>query len=382
MPILPIEELKQAVLGGKISAISIDTSVFEQHQFGFETGVLAQMSQFDGSNIQHLVVDTVLHEIKSHLNAQSELVKAQVKNALKPLGNSWGVDKESQEETMKVLFGEKSGSTRTKERLDAFLLDSSAVILESPDLVKLSDILARYFHAKPPFGDKESKKREFPDAVALLALEGWGGQQNRGVLVVSRDGDWKRFCEESESVYFIDNLPQALSAFHVGADDAAQLFRTAVTQGQINDLYALILEALNSQADKIEVDFEGHANWYYKDELTQIEVASIAQSFAQQLSEFEVLDFSDNELQMQTTLQACVAAQFVVGFQHWDSIDKEYVRMGSTTVDRTEERELDIILTVTIANGAVNLEHVELLPFRTSFDFGEVEPDWMDGDGE
>jgi hypothetical protein len=382
MPILPIEELKQAVVGGKIGAISIDTSVFEQNQFGFETGVLAQMSQFDGSTIQHLVIDTVLHEVNTHLNTQSELVKAQVKNALKPVSNSWGADKKTREEAIKVLFGEQSGTERTKDRLDQFLRNSSAVVLRSSDFVKLSAVLARYFDTKAPFGVKDAKKREFPDAVALLALEGWAGQQKEGVLVVSRDGDWKRFCEGSESVYFIDNLPQALSTFHVESNDAAQLFRTAVEQSQISDLDAQILEELYSQADKIEVDFEGHANLHYDEELTQIEVAAIEQPFSKQLSKFEVLDYSGNELQLQTTLRASVTAQFVVSFQHWDGIDKEYLGMGSTTVEMTEECDLDVILTVSFANGEVTLEQVELLPLHTSFDFGEVEPDWMDGDVE
>lgn len=382
MPILAIAELKQAVVGGKIGAISIDTSVFEQNQYGFEAGVLAQMSQFDGSDIQHLVVDTVLHEVKTHLYAQSELVKAQVKNALKHVSNSWGIDKKTLEEAMKVLFGEHSGTERTKERLDEFLRNSSANVLVSSDFVKLPDVLSRYFDMKAPFGDNDAKKREFPDAVTLMALEGWAAQKNEGVLVVSRDGDWKRFCEESESIYFIDNLPQALSAFHVEADDAAQLFRTAVARSQISDLDAQILEALNSQADKIDVDFEGHANWYYEEELTQVEVAAIEQPFSTQLGEFEILDYSDDELQLKTTLRAGVAAQFVVSFQHWDSIDKEYVGMGSTTVERTEDCDLDVLLTVSFASGRVTLEQVELLPFHTSFDFGDVEPDWMDGDGE
>lgn len=382
MPILPIEELKQAVVGGKIGAISIDTSIFEQNQYGFETGVLAQMSQFDGSNIQHLVVDTVLHEVSTHLSTQSELVKAQVNNALKPVSNSWGTDKKTRDEAIKVLFGDQSGTERTKQRLDEFLGKSSAVVLNSSDFVKLSAVLARYFDTKAPFGDKDAKKREFPDAVALLALEGWAEQNKEGVLVVSRDGDWKRFCEGSESVYFIDNLPQALSTFHVESNDAAQLFRTAVAQSQISDLEAQILEELNSQADKIEVDFEGHANWHYEEELTQIEVAVIEQPFSKQLSEFEVLDYSDNELLLQTALRACVTAQFVVSFQHWDGIDKEYLGMGSTTVESTEERDLDVILTVSFANGKVTLEQVELLPLHTSFDFGEVEPEWMNDDVE
>lgn len=382
MPILSAQDLKQAVVDGVIGAISIDTSIYEQNQYGFETGVLAQMSQFDDGHIKHLVADTVLHEVRAHLSEHSELVKAQIKNALKPVGNSWGIDKTTREDAIAKLFGELSGSEKTEERINAFLESSAAIVLESSSIVKLSDVLDRYFKTRAPFGDRDAKKREFPDAIALLALEGWSQQNGAGVLVVSRDGDWKLFCEDSKVVYFVDSLPQALSALHINSDDAAQRFRTAVEQSQIGDLDAQLLDALNAQADKIEVDFEGHANWHYEDELIGIEVVATELPLSEQLSGFEVLDYSDNELQLQTTLRVGIAAQFSVSFNHWDSSDREYLGIGSTTVEKTEERELNAILTVRFNNGVVALEQVELLPFRTSFDLGEVEPDWMDSDSQ
>lgn len=45
-----------------------------------------------------------------------------------------------------------------------------------------------YFDLRPPFEPNEGKKAEFPDAIALLELEGYGEQKRRYVLAVSRDG--------------------------------------------------------------------------------------------------------------------------------------------------------------------------------------------------
>ncbi|MCR4470036.1 hypothetical protein [Burkholderia sp. SCN-KJ] len=39
-----------------------------------------------------------------------------------------------------------------------------------------------------------SRSHEFPDAVALLALEHWAAEHDTAVLVVSTDSDWQRFC--------------------------------------------------------------------------------------------------------------------------------------------------------------------------------------------
>lgn len=52
--IISIEELKQAVVCGRVGAISIDTSFVERYQYGFESGVLAKMSQFRRTNTIHL----------------------------------------------------------------------------------------------------------------------------------------------------------------------------------------------------------------------------------------------------------------------------------------------------------------------------------------
>jgi len=376
MPIFSLDELKQAVVGGKIGAISIDTTIFEQYQFGFEMGVLAQMAQFGRLDADHLVFDTILHEIRSHLVTQADLNKAHVKNSLKPLGNSWGIERDVRDKAMSLLFEDQAGKDRTQDRIETFVNVSSATTLACADYVNLSDLLARYFDTRPPFGDKEAKKREFPDALTLMAIESWAAKNRKQVITVSKDGDWKRFCAESELVFFVDNLPEALSVFHVGADDALHLFKVALAQGVINNLDVDILEAINSQADKIEVEIEACANWYYEAELDQVNV-SANPPFTEQLKVFEVINYEDNQLELRTTVQADVTAQFVASFQQWDGIDKDYMSMGSATVEKTEVLELELIISVEFTNGQVALQHVELLPYRTTMDFGEIEPDWM-----
>ncbi len=376
MPVVSLEELKQAVVGGRVGAISIDTSIIEKNQFGFESGVLAKMSQFSRADTSHLVLDIILHEVRSHLVTQSDLVRTQVKNALKPLGNAWGIDKEQRGEALKVLFGDQSGSDKTEERLQDFLHDSSATVLNSVDYVALPEVLSRFIETKPPFGNKEAKKHEFPDAIALLALQEWATQHETTVVAVSTDGDWKRFCAESDRIFYVDDLGHALSVFQAGADDAAALFRSMLEDGKIDGLEASILEAIDSQSDKIDVNFEASANWYYEADLNQIQVSS-TDALAAQMRNFDVLQYEGNELVLQTSVDIDVTAEFSVSFQHWDGIDREYMGIGSTSVEKKETLNLDLVVTVLFENGSATLDQIELLPTSTTMEFGEVEPDWM-----
>ncbi|AYR19469.1 PIN domain-containing protein [Alcaligenes faecalis] len=380
MPIISIDELKLAVIKGDVGAISIDTSTVEKYQYGFETGLLAKMSQFSRLDTDHLVLDIILHEMKSHLLGQADLIKTQVQNSLKPLGNSWGIEKERRDEVLKSLFGEQTVNERTEKRLQDFLYNTSATILECADLVDLQQVLSRYTETKPPFGNKEAKKNEFPDAIALLALEGWAAK-NKKVIAVSNDGDWKRFCADSDLIYFVDNLAHALSVFQGDADDAAKLFRAALDAGKLDDLDEYLLDAINSQSDKIRVDFEAAASWYYESELVQVTV-SANEPLIEQVKGFEVVEYANNTLVIQTTLTVDVTPQFVVSFDLWDYVDREYVGMGSTTVEATEEMDLNLVITTIFEDGQITIDSAELLPEGIVMDFGEIEPDWMGDSSE
>lgn len=381
MPVISVEELKQAVVGGRVGAISIDTSIVERHQYGFESGVLAKMSQFSRANTTHLALDIILYEMRSHLTKEADLVRSQVKNALKPLGNSWGIDKALREEALRILFGDQSGDARTEERLQEFLDDSSATVLNCAEFVGLPEVLSRFVETKPPFSNKEAKKHEFPDAIALLSLEGWAIKNGTTVIAVSSDGDWKRFCSESDRVFYVDDLAHALSVFQAGADDAATLFKAMLGDGKIEELDSIILDAISAQSDKISIDFEAAANWYYEAELDRVEVSSET-SLADQLKAFDVVEYEDDTLVLQTSLTIYVTAYFIASFQHWDSIDREYIGMGSATVSQTETLDLDLIITVIFDNGSATIDSVELLPASTTMNFGEIEPDWMSDSGD
>lgn len=381
MPVISIEKLKQAVVGGRVSAISLDTSIVERHQYGFESGILAKMSQFGRGDTAHLALDIVLHEMRAHLTKEADLVRSHVRNALKPLGNSWGIDKERRTEAIRILFGDQSGKTKTEERLQDFLDNSSAKVLSCADFACMQDVLTRFVETRPPFGKNDAKKHEFPDAIALLALEGWAAKNETTVVAVSSDSDWKQFCSESDRVYYVDDLAHALSVFQTDADDAVALFKDLLRDGKVDELDAILLDAIGAQSDKISIDFEAASNWYYEAELDHVEVSSET-PLADQILAFDVIEYEEKTLVFQTSLTIDVTAHFIASFQHWDSIDREYITMGSTSVCKTEALDLDLIITVFFDNGSATIDLVELLPASTTMDFGEIEPDWMGDSGD
>jgi hypothetical protein len=256
VPIISAADLKHQVISGNVKAITLDTSTVESFKFGFEVGVLAKMEQFSKTDADHLVLDIVLHEIRTHLTSQAELDYAHVKNALKTLGNSWGVDKAERDNALASIFHNQTAAQATSERLEAFLSGSAAVQISCGDYADIKKILPLYYAGRPPFGAKEAKKREFPDAVALLALEAWAEEKSTKVVAVSSDGDWKSYCANSPNIFLIEELSTALSAFQGDADDAAETFRSLLKAGDVVDLVDTIYDELTTEVDRIDIDFE------------------------------------------------------------------------------------------------------------------------------
>ncbi|MFH4307413.1 PIN domain-containing protein, partial [Acinetobacter baumannii] len=65
--------------------------------------------------------------------------------------------------------------------------------------------------ATPPFGKEVKKKNEFPDAITLNAIEEWAKQNNKKVLAIACDNDWKSYCEKSENIEYNDDLATVLA---------------------------------------------------------------------------------------------------------------------------------------------------------------------------
>ncbi len=81
--------------------------------------------------------------------------------------------------------------------------DWNAHVHAAADL-RAGPVLDRYFERRAPFDDRGSK--EFPDAFALLALEGWCVGAQERVYVVSKDKAVGRAAEASEHLIAVCDL--------------------------------------------------------------------------------------------------------------------------------------------------------------------------------
>jgi hypothetical protein len=89
-------------------------------------------------------------------------------------------------------------------RVENELIDAGVEIIRATE-VPAGPVFEAYFAVKPPFAPGE-KRKEFPDAFVVAALEAWCENQREEMHVLSTDGTVREACEASDSLYHLEAL--------------------------------------------------------------------------------------------------------------------------------------------------------------------------------
>ena len=76
-------EIKERIADGRISGISLDTSIFDGNGNRFERGLLAKLNQFKNTSVEFVLSDVVLGEVRSHVIRDAQEAKSTTVAALK-----------------------------------------------------------------------------------------------------------------------------------------------------------------------------------------------------------------------------------------------------------------------------------------------------------
>jgi hypothetical protein len=375
---LSVDEIRMAVADGRLKAITVDTSVVDALQRGLEHGPLKRLAQFRGSTTRLVLSDVVRNEIEAHLRKDAKDAGAALDKALRHVGAAWRVDAQRLSQTRQALVGEQDADRVALTRLDDWMAATGTQVVRAQDHASIDELLSRYFEHRPPFAPG-AKKNEFPDALALLSLEAWADANDALVLAVSKDGDWAAFCEASKRLIAIDDLPTALACFQ--NDEARYGCQIAVARTRDNDgigLLAAIERRLREWDESIEFSSEANSQFQWTEDMVEADYKVVGLSGVNDDGDIEPLAYGDGELVVSLCVDVNAKVIGYFTFDKWDTIDREYLSMGTGSSSVQEQ----IVLDVTVTLGGRVPEHpevldVEILPRHVSIDFGEIEPDWM-----
>lgn len=376
------DEIKRAISDNEISAITLDTSVFDGNGNRFEHGLLPRLAQFNTTDVSLVLSDVVAGEVCKHVTQEAADAQSKVAAALKEVGKAWQVSNGQRDEALTLLFGKELPEALARRRFNAFAKAVGAGIIESGPRVDVARMLDDYFSSKPPFGKSALKKNEFPDAIALQALESWAAEQNTVLLAVSRDTDWKKFAKTSEHLVVIDDLAQALGYFHQNANVACARLVERVANGQL-DLIDTIRGVIESEVDRSVFIPEMESAYNFDADVHEVVVKDVVlDPIAYLAGPFSVVDKpSETELVVEAEVDVEIEVAADITFSVRDSTDGDQVPIGSARSKATMNLTFNVLLTFEgdLAADAQLLDAEVWTKGKNRYitvNFGEVSPQW------
>jgi len=339
------------------------------------------LEQYKEGLIQVVLSEIVFRELNVMLVAKAKEVHDAVSKALKEgLSNSQFTG--DQKAAMERLHGEMiAPEEHAKKQLKQFVEATGAHIVPA-EKAAMKAILTAYFKREPPFSNK-GKKNEFSDAISLLSLEAWAREHGKRVLAVSNDTDWKAFADASEFVDCIDDLGKAMQTLADAATAAEPDARKILDAIRANDPVALreafdrgIRRAVESESPYVEFDGpmpgeeEGVSLSLVEYRIPDLEPG---------LDELTIVRISADGFVMRVPIHLKVSATVDISFAVYDSVDKDYVPMGSTSVEQEVEfdahalidcRRIDPVEGISVD---YEIEDAQLVGTPSSIDIGYVD---------
>ena len=377
MPIVDENKLKSLLIEGAITALTLDTNVFDGKKLNFRSRTLKAVAGLQNRPFQLVLSGTIKREIQGHIAEAMEVALRELKKAAGDALYAFGTSSPTRGELLEQVTGGRTPSDAAATRMDEFIKDSGCEVLDDTSLVTVGSIFDAYFDQTAPFS--QSKKTEFPDALALQALERTATDRKTGFLVVSKDGDWKKFCEQSQSLYLVETVETALSLIN----NAPPVLRKAVATWLWDDegSQAEIVQEISNYLERVDVDAGANASY------GQVEAYGMAPELKSvgwpDRSELEILETNqapDGGVEVLVSIPLSLGLEIHVelSFSVWDSVDKESLGMGGRTVIVEQEEYAPVTITVLLRNVGETNQEVELV--ETELDIGSIQVDLGDVD--
>lgn len=376
MPIETDDRLKALLVAGHITVVTLDTNVFDGQKLNLKSAAMKSVVSLKGRPFPFLLSGTVVREVQGHIKKLMEDTLRAVKKAAGQALFAFDTTKPTRAELLDQITGGVGPAKAAAVRVDEFVKDCACEVLDDTSLVDIATVFGAYFDHLPPFS--HGKKTEFPDALALHALDRAATDRGTGFLVVSEDGDWHAFCEKSKQLYLVTKIEKALSLIN---DTPLGLRRAVVAwfaDGQ--DGQTEVGAEISSYVEGLDVD----ANAYASSGEVEIDTWAPVLRSTEWPSEadidiIETEQIGDGRLRAVVSLPVVLELLFSVelSFSIWDSIDKESLGMGGRTVEINRDEGVRVTVTIDLQEVDGEYEDIELFETELALtsldvDLGEV----------
>lgn len=364
------------------TAVLIDTSIFDGNGLRLENGLLGKLTQLKRSPVDFLIPDVIYGEVKAHLEHKIRASKNALEKSINEAGDHLFFGGSTLNDAKALLLDNTEIDGLAESRLDNFIHSTGATLIECGKHLNVSNLLNHYFLSNPPFSESGKKKNEFPDAIVLMAIEAWAEENNKLVLAIAKDDDWRRYCDTSKRIAYISELSDGLAVFNKANAPYAFLSKleSALDKGNAQAFLDGVASRLESILDGFTPDQNAESYLYWEPQGSN----GWFKSFKLKSNEFRIIDNEDGYIVLEGTAAITVEAEGEFILSVHDSFDDDYTYIDSVTTTAEEEFVSQILITVTgDLEGSIDdlaIEEVEIISPIKCINFGTLEPDFGDPD--
>lgn len=390
MPITEDNELSKLLAGGHINALSVDTNIFDEKGLQLNSAALLAVSKLAALHFDFLLSGTVAREIKRHLEQSATEAMRGARKAIGIALTSHQTASPTRDQILDQISGGQTPTQASEKQFADHLAVTNCRVLNDAEHVDTSKIFDAYFAVEPPFG-AGAKKSEFPDALALFALEDVAVKRGKDIIIVSKDKDWNAYCETSKRLHLVPDIERALSLMNDPPAVLRAALRAWLTDGdgktELDGYISQAVERIDfsviGTASSGEMDANAWAGelrqteWPDPDDIDIIEIDTLIDSAAGNTDDEEIAEGETGRNSIDVTLSIplslTIRVPIEIEFSVWDSVDRESVGMGGRTVEHDEEIYVRANVDIKVHDLGGDSEQFDIVSFQ--LDIGYVEID-------
>ena len=366
----------------RYSALTIDTSIFIQNGLKLNKGLLAQLHQFKDNPINLILSDIVYRELKSHLDRKEKETKSKIESALNDASDYLNCCIDDMEKIKSLIKLNYEAESISKLILEEFIRKCGIELVKGEEDCEIKSLNDMYFQSLASFKESDNKKNEFPDAIALLSLQYWVEKNNKNLLAVSADNDWKNFALGKGNIEVIDDLAKAMDILNKQTDEALDSIiyeiELDLTKSQNSRIFESMYSAIENSINISEISAVSSFEYYIDDEQLSLKNIYILTEENEKRLKVYIIDYDSDKITISITCEVMCEVEVAFNFSVWDSIDKEYVSVGGTRkiVEISYETDVLVNLYGNFLDGLQNMDidEIEVTHDSVFVDIGEISP--------
>jgi PIN domain len=356
----------------KYDAVTLDTNIFDQKHLNLERGILAQFEQFAEGSAKLILSEIVSGEVLRHLKSDADFAKQQLETAIRQSGLARLFDGE----TLASLKTLTAGALDTSEAAHRSIINwarRTGCDIVPASGANIERLLRMYFSTEAPF--EESKKHEFPDAIALITLEDWAKTNGKKLLAITRDEGWISFCEKSEWIDTEKDVSNALQRFQAHTASARGLVASllsSIAAGARQDFKNALDQRLAKEIAEIDLEIDADSDFYWSAGFWDIRLSHI--HLLTSNDSFKIIQTQKDGFVAQMTV--ALTARVDVEFNYFADESHDH-KIGAKS--ESMETEFDAGVLVSIQGDAANdctLADLELDYACVELNVGNIGPDY------